>query len=170
MTDALIKINNRYPMAQVPNAQSSTDVLAEWKRRGFTWQELTREQALQTILIEHDPLDGKMVITPSKNMDGLLIILHAAEAAFLVPAVLVADAAQSIAEYFTVGKGQVDLGTGEAMVVVVFKDGRLAVDFEPRDAPIAAKKLLAVALLRMIAQDAGLPIQNLFGALNSREK
>ena len=95
-----------------------------------------------------------------------MAISQITKAAFLMPSVVVGDAAQSIAEYFTIGDGQIDLGSGEAAVMIAFKDGKLAIDWEPRDAPIAAKKLLAVALLRMIAEDAGLPIEKLFRALS----
>ena len=97
-------------------------------------------------------------------MDGLIACEMITNAAFLMPAILVVDGAMSIAEYFTNGVGQLDLGTGEAAVMIAFKNGRLAIDWTPKEAPaptIAAKKLLAIALLRLIAEDAGLPMERL---------
>ncbi|MBI3385760.1 hypothetical protein HY031_01600 [Candidatus Gottesmanbacteria bacterium] len=123
--------------------------------------EVARADTIQRITIEHDPLDGKLTWKTSGPMDGLMAQLLAVNAAVLMPSIIVGDAAVSIAQYFTTGKGRVDLGTGTAAVMIGFQDGKLVLDWTPKDAPIAAKKLLAAALLFMIAKDAGLPMERL---------
>lgn len=98
-------------------------------------------------------------------MDGLMTQLLTVNALMLMPSLIVADAATSIAGYFTTGKGRIDLGTGTAAVMIGFENGKLVLDWTPKDAPIAAKKLLAAALLFMIAKDARLPMENLLESL-----
>jgi hypothetical protein len=165
VTDSLEKVAERFPMAQVSGAQSLAEIDAQWKERGYIGRLLTKEQTIQRIVIERDPIEGKLTWTISPNQDGLLAVLNATSAAYLMPCVVVGDVAQSIAEYFCVGDGRVDIGSGKAVVIVAFKDGKLAIDFEPRGAPIAAKKLLAIALLRLLAEDAGLPIDKIMQAI-----
>lgn len=148
-------------MAQVPGATSLNQVFAQWKKRGLEPVEVARADTIQRITIEHDPLDGKLTWKTSGPMDGLMTQLLTVNALVLMPSLVVGDAAVSIAEYFTTGKGRIDLGTGTAAVMIGFQDGKLVLDWTPKDAPIAAKKLLAAALLFMIAKDAGLPIERL---------
>jgi len=169
MSKKLAKIQPRYPMAQIPNALTTEEVVTAWREKGFAPQQISDTEALQTITITNDPLHAKLSWQASANLDGLGITLHATEATLLMQSVITAEGAQSICEYFTKGDGRIDLGTGEAMVLVAFKNGRLALDWNPKDAPIAAKKLLANALLYMIAKDAGLPLENLLTAFGWRE-
>ena len=86
-------------------------------------------------------------------MDGLMATLIAGEATFLMPSLLVGDATMDIVEYFTKGEGHLDLGTGEAFVAIGFKDGKLSVQYEPHDKPIALKKILMAVLLSILASD-----------------
>ncbi len=170
MSDQLTGGNEIFPVTQVPGTQPLAEVFMQWKKRGLEPVEVTRESVLQRIEITHDPLEGKLTWKSSGNMDGLGTVLMALEATCLMPAFVVADAAFSICDYFTRGDGQLDLGTGEAAVMVAFKDGRLALDWQPKDAPIAAKKLLASALIFMLAKDAGLPLEKLLRAFGWDEK
>lgn len=165
MSNSIEIRQGKYPTAHVPGAQSLGDVFAEWQERGFTPVEVTRDQVLQRIEIIHDPLKGELTWKTSGSLDGLGMTLLATQATMLMPAILTADGAMSICEYFTRGQGQLDLGTGEAAVMVAFKDGRLALDWQPKETPIAAKKLLAAALLFLLARDAGLPIERLAESL-----
>jgi hypothetical protein len=162
---AVSKKPELFPAAQAPGATSLKDVFAQWKRRGLEPVEVTRAETIQRITIEHDPLDGKLTWKTSGPMDGLMTQLITVNALMLMPSLIVADAAVSIAGYFTTGKGRVDLGTGTAAVMIGFENGKLVLDWQPKDAPIAAKKLLAAALLFMIAKDAGLPMENLLKSL-----
>ncbi len=155
----------QFPLAQVPGATSVEEVFSAWKNRGFKPIEITQEAAIQRIEITHDPLKGELNWKSSNNMDGLGVILIATQALCLMPSIIVADAAFSICEYFTRGEGQLDLGTGEAMVIIAFKEGRLALEWQPKDSPVAAKKLLASALIYMLSKDAGLPLDKLFTSL-----
>lgn len=164
MTDKLQKTRERFPFAQVPGALTADDVFKAWRERGFEPQEMSDSDILQTIKIINDPVRGTMQWSASKNLDGLGIIANTLKAVLSMQAIITAECAQSVCEYFTKGEGRIDLGTGEAMVLIVFKNGRLALDWNPKDAPIAAKKLLASALLYMIAEDAGLPLENLLNA------
>ncbi len=161
----IIPAGEAFPNAMVPGAQTMSDVLAVWKLCGLKPVQITDGDQLQRITLTHDPLRGELKWETQGPLDGLLATEMIANAALLMPAIITADGALSIAEYFTRGPGQLDLGTGEAGVVVVFKEGRMALDWEPKDAPIAAKKLLAAALLFMVARDAGLPIERLLAAL-----
>lgn len=162
---AISKKTEIFPAAQVSGAKSLKQVFAEWKKRGLEPVEVARADTIQRIIIEHDPLDGKLTWKTQGPMDGLMTQLLSINALVLMPSLVVGDAAVSIAEYFTTGKGKVDLGTGTAAVMVGFQDGRLVLDWTPKDAPLAAKKLLAAALLFMIAKDAGLPLENLLKAM-----
>lgn len=154
-----------FPAAQVPGATSLKQVFAAWKKRGLEPVDVARADTLQRITIEHDPLDGKLTWKTQGPMDGLMAQLLAVNALVLMPSLIVADSAVSIAQYFTTGKGRIDLGTGTAAVMIGFENGKLVLDWQPKDAPVAAKKLLAAALLFMIAKDAGLPLENLLKSL-----
>ncbi len=156
-----------FPHAQVPGAKSLQEVFDEWKRRGIKPVEITEGEQLQRIVITHDPIKGELKWETKGPMDGLMASLLTLNATMLMPAIVTADAALSIAEYFTRGPGQLDLGTGTAAVMIGFQDGRLVLDWTPKNAPIAAKKLLATALLFMIAKDAGLPIERLLKLFGS---
>lgn len=162
---AVSKKQGMFPMAQVPGATSLNQVFAQWKKRGLEPVEVSRAETIQRITIEHDPLDGKLTWKTEGPMDGLMTQLLTVNALILMPSLIVADAAVSIAEYFTTGAGRIDLGTGTAAVMIGFQDGKLVLDWTPKDAPIAAKKLLAAALLFMIAKDAGLPLEKLLKSL-----
>lgn len=148
-----------------PEERPLPEVLAEWRARGLTPTEITDGEQLQRITITHDPLRGQLKWETKGPLDGLIATELIADAALLMPAVVVGDAAVSIAEYFTRDEGRLDLGTGQATVIVAFSNGRLALDWQPKEAPIAAKKLLAAALLYLVARDAGLPLENLLRAL-----
>ena len=161
----ITKKQNLFPTAQVPGATSLNQVFAQWKKRGLEPVEVTRDQTVQRIIIEHDPLDGKLTWKTEGPMDGLMTQLLTVNALVLMPSVIVGDAAVSIAQYFTSGKGRIDLGTGTAAVMIGFENGKLVLDWTPKDAPIAAKKLLAAALLFMIARDGGLPLAEILGSL-----
>lgn len=150
-----------FPAAQVPGATSLNQVFAQWKKRGLKPVEITDGDQLQRITITHDPLKGKLKWETQGSLDGLIATEIITNAAFLMPAILTAEGAFSIAEYFTKGPGQLDLGTGTAAVMIGFQNGKLVLDWTPKDAPIAAKKLLAAALLFMIAKDAGLPLEKI---------
>lgn len=160
---AVSKKPDLFPMAQVPGATSLNQVFAQWKKRELKPVEVTRAETIQRITIEHDPLKGELKWETQGPLDGLIATEIITNAAFLMPAILTADGAFSIAEYFTKGAGQLDLGT--AAVMVGFQNGKLVLDWTPKDAPIAAKKLLAAAMLFMIAKDAGLPMENLLKSL-----
>lgn len=162
------KAGELFPAAQVPGAKSLAEVFAAWKKRGLKPVEITEGEQLQRIIITHDPLKGELKWETRGPLDGLMATEMIANAAFLMPAILTAEAAFSIAEYFTRGAGKLDLGTGTAAVMIGFQDGKLVLDWTPKDAPIAAKKLLAAALLFMIAKDAGLPLENLLKSLGWR--
>ncbi len=167
MPNDLIVQKEEFPLAQVPSATSLEEVFAAWKERGLKPVELTQEETVQRIVIEHDPLKGKLKWTASPNMDGMGVVLHAAEATILMPAVVTAEGAVSIAEYFLRGEGKIDLGTGSAAVMLAFKDGRLAIDYEPKtNGDVAAKKMLAAAFLSLVAKDAGIPIENIIVTLS----
>lgn len=157
-----------FPAAQVPRAKSLAQVFEEWKKRGLEPVDVARADTIQRITIEHDPLDGKLTWKTQGPMDGLMTQLLTVNALMLMPSLIVADAAVSIAGYFTTGPGKVDLGTGTAAVMIGFENGKLVLDWQPKDAPVAAKKLLAAALLFMIAKDAGLPMENLLNALGGK--
>ncbi len=168
MPNDLIVQKPEFPLAQVPSATSLEEVFAAWKERGLKPVELTQEETTQRIVIEHDPLRGNLKWTSSPNMEGMGVILHAAETTVLMPAVVTAEGAVSITEYFLRGQGKIDLGTGSAAVMLAFKDGRLAIDYQPKDSPIAAKKLLAAAFISLIAKDAGIPIENILVTLSGK--
>lgn len=169
MTKSIVPVKPKFPNAMVPKAKTELSVYSWWKKKwGLEPKEITREEALQEVRIVHDPLKGEITWT-TKNLDGLGTILQTVEATVLMPALISADAAISICEYFTQGQGQLDLGTGEGGVVVALKDGKLKIDWAPKDVPaptVAAKKLLAVALLYLISKDAGLPIENILRVIN----
>jgi len=156
----------RFPTAQAPGATTLAEVLETWRARGLQPVEITEGEQLQRIIITHDPLRGELKWETQGPMDGLIATEVATNAMLLMPAILVAEGAFSIAEYFTRGPGKLDLGTGQAGVVVGFKDGRLSLAYDPPDAPIAAKKLLAAALLFMVTRDAGLPLEKLLSAFS----
>src|SRR3990167_7776098 len=103
-----------FPASQVAGATSVADVLAAWKEQGLEPQDVARADTLQRISIEHDPLDGKLKWTTSGPMDGMMAILLAVQTAI------------SMGEYFLQGAGRVDMPSGEAAVVIAFKDGRLS--------------------------------------------
>src|SRR3990167_7458340 len=131
---AISQKSGLFPAAQVPGAASLKQVFAQWKKRGLEPVEVSRAETVQRIVIEHDPLDGQLKWTTSGNMDGLMAQLLTVNAAVLMPSIIVGDAAVSIAEYFTTGKGRVDLGTGTAAVMIGFQDGKLVLDWTPKDA------------------------------------
>lgn len=165
MSNDVVVQKELFPTAQAAGALTESDVFARWRERGMEPVEVTPEQTIQRIVIEHNTLTGELKWTCSPNMDGLMAILNATRTAVLMPSLLVGDAAMSLCEYFTSGAGQLDLGTGKAAVVIGFDNGRMVLDWQPKDAPIAAKKLLAAALIFMVAKDAGLPIERLMKAM-----
>ena len=164
MNDCIERVD-KFSTALATGALTESDVFAQWRGRGLEPVEVTPEQTIQRIVIEHHTLTGELRWTCSPNMDGLMAILNATRTALLIPSLLVGDAAMSLCEYFTSGAGQLDLGSGKAVVVIGFDNGRLALDWQPKDSPIAAKKLLAAALIFMVAKDAGLPIERLMSAM-----
>lgn len=161
---ALVQRDTKFPTAQVDGAVSLAAVLEAWKERGLEPVDIARSDTVQKITIEHDPLDGKLTWSVTGNMDGLMAQLLAVNALVLMPSLIVGDAVMSIAEYFTTGAGRIDLGTGEAAVVIAFKEGRLSMDSMPKDNPIAVRKLMAAALLYLLAQDNGNPTERFLKA------
>ena len=155
-------IEERFPFCNVLGITNLQEFTEYCKANNLAPTQLTREETQQRITITHDPLEGKLHWEITPNMDGLMATLIAGEALFLMPSLVVGDAVASIAEYFTQGKGHIDLGTGEAFVAVGFKDGKLSIQFEPHDKPIALKKLLMAALLSVLASDAGMPMENIW--------
>ncbi len=154
MSDELVVTTERYPFAQVQGAQSMQDVLEAWKERGWKPVQLSIDDLIQTVKISLNPKNGDLSWECSANMvDGLMATLLATEATFLMPSLVTAEGAISLAEYFARGEGRPDLGTGEAMVIIGFKDGKLKIDWEPKDRPIACKKLLAMALMCLLISD-----------------
>jgi len=125
----------------------------------------TEAETVQRIVITHDPLNGQLKWTISPNMDGLMATLLATNTLALMPALVVADAAVSIAEYFTTGEGRADLGTGEAAVMIAFRNGRLAVDSLPANNKTALRKLLATTLMALLAADDGHPLEGVLADL-----
>jgi hypothetical protein len=162
---SLVNIKERFPSAQVQGARSLQEVLDAWEKRGLNPVELTTEETIQRITIEHDPLNGKLTWTISRNMDGLMATLIATNTLVLMPSLIVSETVKSIATYFVEGEGRGDLGSGEAMVLIAFKDGRLVIDSMPKDNKIAIRKLLAATLITLLAQDNRNPIEEFAGTL-----
>lgn len=164
---AIAPVEERFPTAMVEGATSLPEVFRAWKERwGLEPKEVTAEQVLQRVTLVHDPLKGELT-WKTENLDGLGAMLQAVEATVLMPCVITAEGALSIAQYFTQGPGRLDIGTGEAGLIIGFRDGRLVWDWQPKDVPcpkIVAKKLLAALLLSMIAEDTGLPIERILKA------
>ena len=150
-----------YPTALVPGAKSLSEVFQKWKEKGFHPTEITKGEQLQKIVITHDPLKGELKWETFGPLDGLMATEMIANAMLLMPALLVGETAFSVAEYFTTGPGRIDLGSGQAMVLIALKDGKLSIDWNPKENTIVAKKLLASALLYLIAKDAGLPLEKI---------
>ena len=151
-TQAIEPHRELFPAAQVAGATSVADVLAAWKERGLEPQEVSRADILQWIKIEHDPLDGKLKWTTSGLMDGMMAILLAVQTAI------------SMGEYFLQGAGRVDMPSGEAAVVIAFRDGRLSFDITPKDNQLAAEKLVAALLAYWWAKTNGHPLDQFMGA------
>ena len=146
-TQAVEPRREMFPMAQVEGATDIAQVLAAWKERGLEPQDVSRADTIQRITIEHDPLDGKLSWKSSGPMDALMTIW------------LAVNAAISIGDYFTNGAGRADMPTGEAAVVIAFKDGRLSIDTLPKDEPLAAEKLLTSVLAYLWAKNNGHPVE-----------
>lgn len=140
------------------NELSATEFVRRCLANGLEPKEITEDQALQRIIITHNPLKGQ-ISWETKNLDGLAAILTAIEATVLMQAIVTARGAVSLCTEFTRGDKQLDLGTGEAVAVVAFKDSRLIWDGKPNR--LAVKRLLAAVLLGLIAQDDGEPFEQL---------
>ena len=167
----IVPIAEAFPTAMVPGAKSLPDVVRGWKDQwNFVPKEMSEEDIIQRIVIEFDPrLDpitgvGKISWTPSKNMDGLGQMLVTTEAWLSMPSIIVEDALLSMIDYYLSSEGRIEIGTGQAAVIIGFEDGRLFSDSHPKDVPVpetAEKKLLVARLLYLLARAQGKPAEQI---------
>ena len=159
----------RLPFCNVPGVTDLAGFMEYCQQHNLTPTQVTQDEILHRVSATLDLKTGIIKgweISPNFP-DGMMACLVAGEAVFLLPSLVMASAAMSLVEYFTKGEGHIDLGSGEAFVAIGFKDGKLSIQFEPHDKPIALKKLLMAALLSVLASDAGMPMEKiwkLFGA------
>ena len=142
-----------FPHAGVPGASDFNQVLQVWKEKwGLEPHDVARADTLQSIDIVHDPLDGKLTWNKRGPMDGLMTIWLAVSAAI------------SIGEYFSNGAGRIDMPSGEAAVGIVYKDGRLSFDSQPKGNQLALEELLTSLLRYFWAKQNGNPVERFLQA------
>ncbi len=126
---------------------------------GLKTQEVTRKEAMQRIIINHDPLDGEMS-WKTEQVTGLAAMG------------IMAQAFISMYEEFSQGSMRVDLGTGSAKIAVVFEDGQMRIVSDNND--IAVRRILAMALAYYIAKGKQQPLDGFAKAFgwnkNSKKK
>ena len=145
-----------FPMAGVPGATDLTEVIEAWKERGLEAEEISRADTLQQIVTSHDPLNGQLTWKTSGPMDALMAVW------------LAVNTAISIGEYFTQGTGRVDMPTGEVVVIMGFKNGRLSIA-QPEGNQLAAEKLLTNVLRYFWARSNGNPVERFAQAFGWEE-
>ena len=162
---AIAPIQEAFPAAMIPGAKSLPAVLHGWKEKwNFVPQEMSEEDIIQRIVIEFNPLKGEISWTPSKNMDGLGQMLTTMEAWLSMPSIIVGDALLSMIDYYLSSEGRIEVGTGQAAVIIGFDNGRLFSDSHPKNVPvpeIAEKKLLIARLLYLLARAQGKPAEQI---------
>ena len=166
---AIAPVQEAFPTSMVPGAKSLPDVLRGWKDQwNFVPKEMSEEDIIQRIVIEYDPLKGTISWIPSKNMDGLGQMLTTMEAWLSMPSIIVGDALLNMIGYYLSSEGRIEIGTGQAAVIIGFEDGRLFSDSHPKDVPvpeIAEKKLLVGRLLYLLAKSQNLPGEQILGMI-----
>ena len=90
-------------------------------------------------------------------MDALMIIWMAVTMAI------------SVGQYFTQGAGRVDMPTGEVVVIMGFKDGKLSIA-QPVGNQLAAEKLLTTVLAYFWAKNNGNPVDRFLRAFGWGDK
>ena len=150
-TQAVEPRREMFPHAGVSGAQDFQTVIAAWEADGRKVTEVSRADTLQQIVTTHDPLDGKLTWKSSGPMDALMTIW------------LAVNAAISIGEYFTQGAGRVDMPTGEVVIIMGFKDGKLSIA-QPTGNQLAAEELLTTVLAYFWAKNNGNPVERFLRA------
>ena len=151
MLVAIAPRREMFPNAGVQGAQDLQTVLAAWEADGRVATEVSRADTLQQIITTHDPLDGELTWKSSGPMDALQTIWLAVMTAI------------SIGEYFTQGAGRVDMPTGEVVVIMGYKDGKLSIA-QPSGNQLAAEKLLTSVLAYFWAKNNSDPVERFLRA------
>ena len=125
-----------FPLAQVPGAQTLAEVFAAWKARGLTPVEVTREQFIQRISIEHDTFTGQMTI----KRDG---------ADPLQTIGLLWEALIAVARDGLFASPRPNLTSGKAAIALTLDGNTIQAIHDPPNDPVVLTGLLVADLLHL---------------------
>lgn len=129
-----LALNNDFPFAKVNGASSIQEVFEEWKKRGLVPTQVTADQLVQEIHIEHDALTGALTVKRTK-IDPLQAM------SILWESILV------IAQNDLFSEPRTKLNSGNAAIALSLKGDTINAIHDPINDPVVLKGLLLADLI-----------------------
>ena len=156
MSDYPVKVEELFPYARVPGAQTDREVFAAWEKLGLKPIEVTTPEVTQTISISHNAVTGEITWTAHK-LDGV-------QACGILFAALC-----DIGEYYFKSKPRPVLSSGKARAFVQLDGNDIQMAAEPANDQPVVRGILVAALLNLLERQ-GHPLEELGGLMKFEVK